>query len=72
MTQRPRKCQRQVMDWGHAEGHGMRLVYVGDSGAEVSGSAWFSWIEVPEQVWSPVLGAWLDFRDGLWRHHGVG
>lgn len=50
----------------------MRLVYVDDSGTEISGIACFSWIEVPEQVWSPVLGAWLDYRDDLWRHHGVG
>lgn len=50
----------------------MRLVYVDDSGAEISGIASFGWIEVPEQAWSSVLGTWLDYREELWRHHGVG
>lgn len=50
----------------------MRLVYVDDSGAERSGIASFSWVEVPEERWAEVLGRWLDYRDLLWRHHGVG
>ncbi|MEL4505292.1 DUF3800 domain-containing protein [Luteococcus sp. H138] len=50
----------------------MRLVYVDDSGAERSGIASFSWVEVPEEHWARVLGCWLDYRDLLWRHHGVG
>lgn len=43
-----------------------------DSGSERSGIASFSWLELADRDWSVALGRWFDYRDELWRHHGVG
>ncbi|WP_409483022.1 DUF3800 domain-containing protein [Arsenicicoccus dermatophilus] len=50
----------------------MRLVYVDDSGAEISGIVAYSWVELVDGDWSIALGRWLDWRDLLWERHQIG
>ena len=48
-----------------------RLFYVDDSGAERSGLATYSWIELTLEQWSPALCQVLDWRDALSEAHGI-
>lgn len=48
-----------------------RLIYVDDSGAERSGFATFSWIEVSLDDWSTGLAQVLRWRSHLTKTHGI-
>lgn len=48
-----------------------RLIYVDDSGAEVTGYATYSWIEVPLDDWRPALEQILDWRAQLTAEHHI-
>lgn len=48
-----------------------RLIYVDDSGAEVTGFATFSWIEVPLDEWGAALEEVLEWRSDLTRVHQI-
>ncbi|GAA1399051.1 DUF3800 domain-containing protein [Luteococcus peritonei] len=48
-----------------------RLFYVDDSGAERSGIATYSWIELTLEQWRPALCQVLDWRDALDEAHAI-
>ena len=50
---------------------GVRLFYVDDSGAEVTGFVLYGWVEVDVTAWSRVLHGWLDFRHDLAARHQI-
>jgi Protein of unknown function (DUF3800) len=49
----------------------LRLFYVDDSGAEVTGFATFSWIEFRLEDWKPGLRQVLDWRKALMAEHRI-
>lgn len=49
----------------------LRLFYVDDSGAEVTGFATFSWIELKVEDWKPGLRQVLDWRKRMMAEHQI-
>jgi len=49
----------------------LRLFYVDDSGAEITGFATFSWIELRIDDWKPGLRQVLNWRKGLMSAHRI-